>query len=116
VGVGENTDTGTRIRGDTSGATVTLDGQYAQIRECAIRNDGGGPAVELAANFTKLIDSRMWAGGDVTVSADYTRILGCNLQTNDVTFESGTEGGIIDGCIRVGTVTDNGTNTDGDYS
>jgi hypothetical protein len=51
--------------------------------------------------------------GGITISADTFRYV--NNREGELTFESGTSGGIVDACTQV-TVTDNGTNTVGDIA
>jgi hypothetical protein len=97
--------------GTTIGAAWTLDKGRCVIRRIVMNNSA---SISLTARFTKLI-SLQGRGSDtpITVSADDTMISqGENL---DVTYESGTANGIID-TVTNGTVTDNGSNTVGDFA
>lgn len=58
-------------------------------------------------------DSYGFTGDVITVGADLFRMTNCGGY--DVTFQSGTSGGIVDGCSST-NVTDNGTNTIGDIA
>jgi len=102
--VGTVNTNGTAI---ASGTTWTIDNSHTTIE----RVDVSG-TLALDAFHATLINAGLF-GGSVTVSANQHKIIGCT--NGDVTFQSGTNSGIIDACTGV-TVTDNGSNTVGDIA
>jgi len=100
---GVNAETnGTVISGDWS-----LSATLAELSHVNIPS-----TVSLNAFNSRLTNSNT-GSGSVTVSAN--RAIISNLYGGSVTFESGSNGGVIDSSVAV-SVTDNGTNTVGDIA
>jgi len=101
--------TGNAARGSIINAAWTLnDGQLLENLGDVLDS----ASIELTFQ-TALIHSFLRSGATVTVSGNRARFIG--NQGGDVTFQSGTESGVVDSCTST-TVTDNGTNTIGDIS
>lgn len=92
----------------SGGATLTANGRLA------IANSSLGTCeIILNATRSSIIGTNNQGGTDVTANDNRLRFVANN--EGSVTFASGTDFGIVDGCSDV-SVTDNGTNTVGDIA
>jgi hypothetical protein len=100
---------------EIDGASWTLDTEIL-LRQITIRAASSGNSINMDENDCRITDCAI-PTGTIAVSQDECMVTGCAGANNggQVTFESGTTGGIVDACARIG-VTDNGTNTVGDIS
>jgi len=101
----EGTDGGT-FGGTTITGNWTLDGRVV-LQSCRIDGDMTFNSPHSAILFSS------GNGGSHTVDADQFRLVGCTCASVSVTFNSGTANGVVDASTGV-SVTDNGSNLDGD--
>jgi hypothetical protein len=94
------------VRGTDISGTWTLSEQLT-IKHCQIST-----APDFNSRDIGLVSCGMSAA--LSTDQDLTRVFHCDGNGFDFTFENGTSGGIIDGNLDFGTITDNGSNTVGD--
>jgi len=87
-------------------ASWTLSTLRVQIERVRVESGSGG-SLSIDGNGSRVVE----CSEDVTIGGDRVLVYGHN--GGQVTFESGTSGGLVDASINV-TVTDSGANTEGD--
>jgi hypothetical protein len=94
-----------------TGGTLSIDG-----RRCHLTNMGIFTDVVVNSNNIKFTDIYGSTSGSTPVTVDSDDVLVIGWRGGDVTFNSGTSGGLVDSCTGT-TFTDNaGSNTQGDIA
>jgi len=96
-----------------AGADTAFDADWTFSKRIHMSRVRASPSATLTINNSLCAIMQSATGGSITVNGDSFRYI--NNFGGDVTFASGTSGGIVDASTDV-TVTDNGSNTIGDIA